>query len=152
MNQPEVPTSIQPENQAEPNIAKPEVAGQLQEFNPGPQLENQPIVSPEKGVAVPERTNSPPSTSGPADDQQLKGDAVPAGLPPVDDQQVMTDDQATPQIADDVDVIEKTWVDKAKKIIDETKGDPYQQEERVEKLQKSYLKKRYGKEIKPSNL
>lgn len=60
-------------------------------------------------------------------------------------------DDNSPVIADDVDVIEKEWVDKAKQIVNETKDDPYRQEEEVEKLQRDYLKKRYGKEIKSSN-
>lgn len=53
-----------------------------------------------------------------------------------------------PQIADDVDVIEKEWVDKAKKIVLATKENPYQQEREVSKLQADYLMKRYNKQIK----
>lgn len=53
-----------------------------------------------------------------------------------------------PSVADDVDVIEKEWVDKAKAIVNQTKNDPYRQEEEVEKLQADYLNKRYGKQIK----
>lgn len=53
-----------------------------------------------------------------------------------------------PAIADDVDVIEKAWVNKAKQIIQETKDDPYAQEEEFEKLQIEYHKKRYGRDIK----
>lgn len=55
---------------------------------------------------------------------------------------------ATPLIADDVDVIEKEWVDKAKQIVDRTKEDPYLQEKEVSKLQADYLAKRYNKKIK----
>lgn len=55
---------------------------------------------------------------------------------------------SNPQLADDVDVIEKEWVDRAEKIIAETKDDPYREEEAVEDLQIDYLKKRYGKDIK----
>lgn len=54
----------------------------------------------------------------------------------------------TPDIANDVDVIEKAWVDKAKQIIKETKDDPNAQEEAFEKLQIEYHKKRYGRDIK----
>lgn len=53
-----------------------------------------------------------------------------------------------PTTASDEEVIEKEWVDKAKKIITQTKDDPYKQEKEVSKLQADYLKKRYGKEIK----
>lgn len=60
--------------------------------------------------------------------------------------------QATPdpQIADDVDVIEKEWVDKAKKIVTATKDNPHQQEKEVSKLQADYLMKRYNKQVKIS--
>ncbi len=53
-----------------------------------------------------------------------------------------------PVIADDVDVIEKEWVDKAKKIVSATKEDPYTQEREVSKLQADYLSKRYNKNLK----
>jgi len=53
-----------------------------------------------------------------------------------------------PQIADDVDVIEKEWVDKAKHIVGATKEDPHQQGKEVSKLQADYLMKRYNKKIK----
>lgn len=57
-------------------------------------------------------------------------------------------DSDSPAIADDVDVIEKEWVDKAKKIVSATRDDPYSQEKQVSKLQADYLMKRYGKQIK----
>jgi len=57
-------------------------------------------------------------------------------------------DPATPLVADDVDVIEKEWVDKAKKIVSSTKEDPHAQEQQVSKLQADYLMKRYNKQIK----
>ena len=55
-----------------------------------------------------------------------------------------------PQIADDVDVIEKEWVDKAKHIVGSTKEDPHEQGKEVSKLQADYLMKRYNKKIKLS--
>lgn len=58
---------------------------------------------------------------------------------------------ANPVMAGDDDLIEKVWVDKAKKIIQETKGDPYAQEREVSRLQADYIKKRYGKDIKIAN-
>jgi hypothetical protein len=53
----------------------------------------------------------------------------------------------SPAIAADEDVIEKEWVDKAKKIIEETKDDPYARTTRVNELQRDYLKKRYNKDL-----
>jgi len=64
------------------------------------------------------------------------GVVSPATVPIIDD---------NPLIAADEDVIEKEWVDKARKIIDETKDDPHARSARVSDLQKDYLKKRYGK-------
>lgn len=64
---------------------------------------------------------------------------------PADDATVAHDD--TPLLAADEDLIEKEWVDKAKKIILETKDDPYAREAAVTRLQADYLRKRYGKEL-----
>lgn len=63
---------------------------------------------------------------------------------------VQNDQTATgfPSLADDTDVIEKEWVDKAKSVVEQTKSDPYMQEKEVSRLQADYLKKRYGKDIK----
>ena len=68
--------------------------------------------------------------------------AVPVPATPVAD-----DATANPTIAADDDLIEKEWVDKAKKIIADTKDDPYRREQEVNKLQADYLRKRYGKEL-----
>lgn len=68
---------------------------------------------------------------------------------------VITDDQtqSAQPVSDDIasaadeDLIEKEWVDKAKRVIAETKDDPYRQEREVSKLQADYLMKRYGKAL-----
>lgn len=57
------------------------------------------------------------------------------------------DPSTFPVAAADDDLIEREWVDKAKKIISETRDDPYGREKAVNQLQKDYLKKRYGKEL-----
>ena len=57
----------------------------------------------------------------------------------------VTDDGSNPIQANDDDLIEKEWVEKAKKVVSETKHDPYLQGREVSKLQADYLKKRYGK-------
>ncbi len=53
-----------------------------------------------------------------------------------------------PAIADDVDLIEKEWVEKAKHIVAITIGDPYQQNKQLSKVKADYIKKRYNKIIK----
>ena len=56
-----------------------------------------------------------------------------------------------PLVANDEDVIEKEWVDKAKQIILETKDDPHARTNRVNELQRDYLKKRYSKDLGAQN-
>jgi hypothetical protein len=58
---------------------------------------------------------------------------------------------SSPIVAADEDLIEKEWVDKAKKIIAETRDDPYQREKAVGELQTDYLRKRYGREPGAAN-
>ena len=52
-----------------------------------------------------------------------------------------------PIVAGYVYLIEKELVDRANKIIYQTKSDPHQREQQVNKLQIDYVKKRYGKDI-----
>lgn len=70
---------------------------------------------------------------------------------PSSDNVVVHSGSDTPMIAADEDVIEKEWVNKAKKVINRTKGDPYAKEREVSKLQADYLQKRYGKQVKMSD-
>ena len=72
-----------------------------------------------------------------------------APLPPPPPQPTPTAAPAdgNPIAAGDEDVIEKEWVDKAKKIIQETKDDPFERTNRVNELQRDYLKKRYNKDL-----
>jgi len=69
-----------------------------------------------------------------------------SALPSDDSSIVQDDDQSLPLVANDDDLIEKEWVDKAKSIVNNTKTDPYSQEKAVNGLQKAYKKKRYGRE------
>lgn len=68
--------------------------------------------------------------------------------PPASQQATVPSDDNNPLTAADEDLIEKEWVDRAKKVIAETKHDPYEQEKAVSRLQADYLNKRYGKTIK----
>ncbi len=54
----------------------------------------------------------------------------------------------TPSMADDADLIEKEWVEKAKAIVDHTRDDPHQQNKKLNEFKADYMKKRYSKEIK----
>jgi hypothetical protein len=92
-----------------------------------------PATDPKMAVVKP----LPTLPSLPAPQSAAKSVAVPAS-------------DTNPISASDEDVIEKEWVEKAKKIVAQTKDDPYAQEKEVSKLQADYLKKRYGREIKVS--
>lgn len=58
--------------------------------------------------------------------------------------------QYSPQVADDVDLIEKEWVQKAKKIIEKTANNPAEQSDEINKYKADYLKIRYSKDLKVS--
>jgi hypothetical protein len=70
---------------------------------------------------------------------------VPVGAPTTNDNTTL--DAAVPDVAADEDLIEKEWVDSAKKIIASTKDDPHAREQQVNQLQVDYLQKRYGKKL-----
>lgn len=57
---------------------------------------------------------------------------------------------ALPQMADDSDLIEKEWVNKAKEIIAKTQEDPYKQSKEITYMKADYLQKRYNKALKLS--
>jgi hypothetical protein len=119
--------------------------------NYGSSFEQTPVQStPEMGVEsgaerVEQRGESAPVASMPAL-PPIQSIAVPTPVAPVDDTTVQAADDL-PVVANDDDLIEKEWVDKAKKIIMQTKDDPYRREQEVSKLQADYLRKRYGKEL-----
>jgi hypothetical protein len=51
-------------------------------------------------------------------------------------------------IADDVDLIEKEWVDRAKAIVEATQDDPRKQKSEISKVKAEYIQKRFNKTIK----
>lgn len=73
--------------------------------------------------------------------------ALPATPIPMQIPQVTPPATATPSIADDTDIIEKVWIDKAKRIVTETQGDPYRTSKELNYLKKDYIEKRFGKSI-----
>ncbi len=56
----------------------------------------------------------------------------------------------SPQIADDIDLIEKEWVEKAKEIVSKTKENPYLQNKAISEIKADYIKKRYNKDLAKS--
>jgi hypothetical protein len=59
-----------------------------------------------------------------------------------------TTNMPTPQLADDSDLIEKEWVDKAKRIVQANLENPYEQSRELTSLKADYMKKRYNKDIR----
>ena len=76
---------------------------------------------------------------------------TPPPMPVVDPVSVSTssplNDTSGPTTAADDDLIEREWVEKAKKVVAETRNDPHAQDLAVGRLQADYLKKRYGKVV-----
>jgi hypothetical protein len=83
-------------------------------------------------------TNDPAALTNIPSDQQTAQPVVTSGQPTT----------ATPVVvADDVDVMEKEWVERAKKVIAMTSHDPYTESKEIAKLKASYMKQRFKKDI-----
>ena len=78
------------------------------------------------------------------DSQQPISQAV---LPAVQDSSANNPVAVVPATARDIDLMEDEWVKDLKKMIVETKGDPYAREVRFKEMQIDYLKKRYNRII-----
>lgn len=136
----------------EPKLPAPNRGPEQTPGNYGQNLEQLPMPpTPETGFdqsteKVEQRSEAAPAATNAT---QAVAPTIAPTLPLV----VVPDDTSTapvddnPVVAADEDLIEKEWVDKAKKIIATTKDDPYHREQEVSKLQADYLRKRYGKEL-----
>lgn len=141
-------TDMQPEN------SRPVVGPEQAPTDVTQNRERIPVLpTPETGIETgAERFEQTAEASAAAADTAISGipimpPVIPAPLPPPP--VVPIDDN--PLVAADEDVIEKEWVDKAKKIILETKDDPYGRTTRVNELQQDYIRKRYNKELGSSS-
>lgn len=105
--------------------------------------------------AVPEAQPQAPVQSAPAAMPTIPMSSVPTPAPaPLADDVPVTAPilGAPPAVAEDVDVIEKEWVDQAEAAVKSTEGDPHAEEEAIEALQIDYLKKRYDHSVeKPAD-
>lgn len=83
---------------------------------------------------------------------QQQNQALPVSQAAVDDNtNNASQSSAAAIVADDVDLIEKEWVEKAKNIINSTKNDPYVQNKQLNNMKAEYLKARFNKEVKISH-
>ena len=78
------------------------------------------------------------------DSQQPISQAI---LPAVQKSSANSPVAVVPATARDIDLMEDEWVKDLKKMIVETKGDPYAREVRFKEMQIDYLKKRYNRII-----
>lgn len=137
------------------------------ELSPGPRSYEQQPVPQVESYDVPPNFASPetlPTTSPERVEQRSAVELAPSPpmmpmpampVPPVTQAPVpvVSNDPATanPIAANDDDVIEKEWVDRAKQVIIQTKDNPYAREKAIGELQRDYLAKRYGRQIGASN-
>jgi hypothetical protein len=103
--------------------------------------EVQPIATPE---IQPTQTSAPATTPVPSQPAPIAPTAQPA-VPPVAPSTSVSTAQL---VADDNDLIEKEWVEKAKAIVAQTAHDPNLQSKEVNKIKVDYMQKRYNKQLK----
>jgi len=60
-------------------------------------------------------------------------------------------DNSSPHIADDLDLIEKEWVERAKRIVEQTRNDPYRQSEELHITKDDYQGKRFNRDTNLSD-
>ena len=68
-------------------------------------------------------------------------------LPTVQEPLTNIPPSAVPATARDIDLMEDEWLKDLKRMVVETKGDPYAREVRFKEMQMDYLKKRYNRII-----
>lgn len=138
------------------------------ELSPGPRSPEQQPVPQVESYDVPPNFASPeafPSASPERVEQRSAVELAPqppaampmpvVPMPPMPQAPVATPapdpSVANPIAANDDDVIEKEWVDRAKQVIIQTKDNPYAREKAIGELQHDYLAKRYGRQIGASD-
>lgn len=123
-----------------------------------PSIEQLPVTPPSGGERIPVLPSPESGIETGAERREQVGEAqaavadaattaaAPVATAPVDTPRPAPA-SANPLVAADEDVIEKEWVDRAKKIVMDTKDDPHGRQQQVSELQKDYLQKRYGKQL-----
>lgn len=128
----------------QPEYSKPAAGQESLPLPPAPAGERLPVLpAPEGGIETgAERVEQASEASAAAADAAATGAPIATTAPVMDEPVGGT---GGPAVAADDDVIEKEWVEKAKKIVLDTRDDPHGRASKVNELQKDYLKKRYGK-------
>ncbi len=131
----ELPAPVAPQ-EAQPVIEQKPVLQQGSEVNP----EFLPAI----GAAATQQHPQQQVAQQPQDDNQQQS-PIQSSTPKAGSRPAEHDNN--PELAEDVDLIEKEWVDKAKAIVNHTKDDPYNQNKEINKMKADYIKKRYNKDI-----
>lgn len=111
----------------------------------GPAVERQPLTSELLPGASGQVPPVPPAHPGP-----VQMAANPVALPQSAASSQVGSAVIPPSTAEDVDLIEKEWVHRAKALVAKTKDNPHEQNKEMSKYKADYIKKRYNKEIKVS--
>ncbi len=140
------------------NPTSPEAAGMNQPPSAGEQL---PVQNPEQNpssVQSPEQLPTQHEQASKAVAQHampIPQTPDPTATQPIQNAQASTTDDVSTttksrasKIIEDTDLIEKEWVDKAKKIVDTNRDDPYKQSEELTGFRAEYMQKQYNKTIK----
>lgn len=93
---------------------------------------------------------APQAASGslPAVDSNANNTGQTVAEPPISDNSVAATADVKPEASD---LIDKEWIDKAKKILSSFANDPRKQAININRLRADYLQKRYNKDIKVSD-
>lgn len=138
---------MQPQNNPQAGFNLPPVMPeQLPPAGPVEATQSAPEVLPQAPERAPIPAAQIPLPTAPGQPQVVPT-AVPSALPA---DVPLTTQSVAPTTTDDTDLIEKEWVNKAKKIVEQTQDDPYQQSKELSGLKADYLQKRYNKPIKLS--
>ena len=104
-------------------------------------------IAPAEAGPTPGSTPAPQAAAASQAAPVLSADDVAAAIAAVPGASQSGGASPLPASAGDVDVIEPEWVDKAESEVRAHQGDPYGEEEAIEKLQQDYLSKRYGRSV-----
>ena len=110
-----------------------------------PQGDMIPLAMPPEGMPAPQPQGPPAPIPAPATVTQS---GTPAATPMPQTATPLPISPSAPAIADDLDLIEKEWVEKAKAIVAQTRHDPHAQNQEMNKFKADYMQKRYKKDIK----
>ncbi len=73
----------------------------------------------------------------------------PSSLPQPDPAAQTVYAASPPAPTDDDDALDQDWVNKAKDIVERTKGDPFAESNELSKVKAGYLATRYNKQLNP---